>query len=280
MQSFHGKVAVVTGAASGIGRAIARRSAQEGMKVVLADINPHDLAGVEKEVRASGVEVLSVQTDVSQRADVEALAQRTVETFGAVHLLVNNAGVAAVGKMWESTWQDWEWMIGVNLWGVIHVVKIFTPIMLAQATECHIVNVASVAGLIATSSLGAYGVTKHGVVSLSESLARTLAEEGAKLKISVLCPGYVNTPIGYEGRNRPPSLQNDAAALSADRELKLQQLRDLLAAGMPPEEVAARVFDGVRNDQLYIVTHPEFGDFVRERMEAILAAHEALRTNT
>ena len=174
MREFKGKVAVITGAACGIGRAIAERCLSEGMKVVLADVNDSDLATAETELTSLGGSVLAVRTDVSNRSDVERLAQQTLDAYGQVHLLVNNAGIGAGGSPWEATWNDWEWAIGVNLWGVIHGVKVFTPLMLAQNVECHIVNTASTAGLAVGGASAPYSVTKHGVVALSESLYLTL----------------------------------------------------------------------------------------------------------
>ena len=203
MKEFKGKVAVVTGAASGIGRALADRSVQEGMKVVLADVEVEALAKTEAGLKSSGATVLAVPTDVSQARDVAALAQKTLEVFGAVHLLCNNAGVGTEAAIWESTLEEWEWVMGVNLWGVIHGVRAFVPHMLAQDTECHIVNTASMAGLISGPGLGAYKVTKHAVVSLSETLYHELAERGARVGVSVLCPGIVNTRIMESARNRP-----------------------------------------------------------------------------
>src|SRR5947209_3090517 len=206
MQEFKDKVAVITGAASGIGRALTDRCVQEGMRVVLADVEVETLTKTEASMKASGATVLAVRTDVSQARDVEALAQKTLNTFGAVHLLCNNAGVASEAVVWESTIAEWEWVMGVNLWSVIHGVRVFVPIMLAQDTECHIVNTASMAGLISGPGLGAYKVTKHGVVALSETLYHELAERGAKVKVSVLCPGVVSTRIMEGGRNRPGHL--------------------------------------------------------------------------
>ena len=195
MQAFNDKVAVITGAASGIGRAIAERCVQEGMKVVLADVEVEALTQTEADMKTAGATVLAVLTDVAQAADVEALAHKTLDAFGAVHLLCNNAGVGAGTSIWESPIADWEWVMGVNLWGVIHGVRVFVPIMLAQDTACHIVNTASMAGLVSGSGLGVYRVTKHGVVTLSETLYHELVQRGAKVKVSVLCPGYVNTRI-------------------------------------------------------------------------------------
>ena len=217
MKEFKGKVAVITGAASGIGRALADRCVQEGMKVVLADVEVETLAKTEASLKASGATVLAVQTDVSQARDVAALAQKTLEVFGAVHLLCNNAGVGTEAAIWESTLEEWEWVMGVNLWGVIHGVRTFVPLMLAQDTECHIVNTASMAGLISGPGLGAYKVTKHAVVTLSETLYHELAERGARVKVSVLCPGVVNTRIMESARNRPGHLPPTAATRSRIR---------------------------------------------------------------
>jgi NADP-dependent 3-hydroxy acid dehydrogenase YdfG len=170
MKELKNKLAVITGAAAGIGRGIAQRCAAEGMKVVLAGINLDNLLRVEEVLKSKGAAVLSVQTDISKRDDLEALAEKTLETFGAVHLLVNNAGVGAGYSIWESSWGDWEWVLGVNLWGVIYGLKVFVPIMLAQDTEDHIVNTASIAGLLPYHPSAPYQVSKHAVVALSEQL--------------------------------------------------------------------------------------------------------------
>jgi NAD(P)-dependent dehydrogenase (short-subunit alcohol dehydrogenase family) len=269
MKSFKGKVAVVTGAASGIGRALAERSVQEGMKVVLADVEADALAETEASVRAAGATVLAVRTDVSKAKDVETLAEKAREAFGAVHLLCNNAGVATEAPIWESTVAEWDWVVGVNLWGVIHGVRVFVPIMLAQDTECHIVNTASMSGLISVPSFGVYNVTKHGVVTLSETLYQELAERRAKIRVSVLCPGIVSTRILESARNRPGHLAttDPAAAPSGPR---WEALRQLVPTGMPPEQVADAVFAALRKDQFYILTHPEGKEAIRTRMEDIL----------
>jgi NAD(P)-dependent dehydrogenase (short-subunit alcohol dehydrogenase family) len=270
MQEFKYKVAVITGAASGLGRAMAERCVQEGMKVVLADVELEPLAETEASMKASGATVLAVRTDVSQPSDVEALAQKTLEAFGAVHLLFNNAGVATGPcAVWESTIADWEWIIGVNLWGVIHGVRIFVPIMLDQDADCHIVNTASVAGLISGPELGAYKVTKHAVVTLSETLYHELAQLGARIKVSVLCPGVVSTRIMESERNRPghsPTTEPRDPASAA----RWEAFRRRVAAGMPPGHVADLVFDAIGTDRFYILTHPELQASVRSRMEDIL----------
>ena len=269
MKDFKDKVAVITGAASGIGRALADRCVQEGMKAVLADVEAEPLATAEASLKASGATVLAVQTDVSQARDVEALAQKTMEAFGAVHVLCNNAGVGTEAAVWESTLAEWEWVVGVNLWGVIHGVRVFVPLMLAQDAECHIVNTASMAGLIAGPGLGAYKVTKHGVVTLSETLHHELAERGAKVKVSVLCPGIVNTRIMESARNRPGDLPPTGPRGPASEE-RWEALRRLVPAGMPAAQVADAVFEALRKDRFYILTHPEGKEAVRTRMEDIL----------
>jgi NAD(P)-dependent dehydrogenase (short-subunit alcohol dehydrogenase family) len=272
MKEFQGKVAVVTGAASGIGRALAERCAQEGMKVVLADIEEQTLMQARQELKAAGAQVLAIPTDVSKVGDVEALAEKAFDTYGAVHLLFNNAGVGAGTIIWESTLADWEWSLGINLWGVIYGIRAFVPRMLEQDTEGHIVNTASVAGLTSGPGLGIYKVTKHGVVTLSETLHHELALRGAKVKASVLCPGFVNTRIMDSVRNRPARLQNDPAEeqLGPESEALVQLMRQAVEAGMPPHQVADIVFKAIRDERFYILTHPELKEAVRVRMEDIL----------
>ena len=280
MKEFRDKVAVVTGAASGIGRGLAERCVQEGMKVVLADIEEKALAEAEKEIREAGASVLAVSTDVSKASDIEALAQKTLDAFGAVHLLCNNAGVGGGTTISETVWAhsmaNWKWVIGVNLWGVIYGVRVFVPIMLEQDSECHIVNTASAAGLISGPQIGPYKVAKHGVVSLSETLYHDLASIGAKINVSVLCPGSVNTRIMDAGRNRPPELQNDPAweeriMSSPEYQAGDQFIRqDLLQAGMSRQQVADYVFNAIREAKFYILTHPDWKTAVQLRMEDIL----------
>ena len=202
MKEFKGKVAVITGAASGIGLAIARRCVREGMRVVLADVEQSALEQAEKSLTAMGGVVKPVLTDVSKPEQVEALAKEAVKAFGAVHLLFNNAGVGAGASIWETSLADWEWVIGVNLWGVLHGIRVFVPIMLDQDTDCYIVNTASVAGLLNHNFCASYQVTKHAVVALSEHLYLTLTQQGSKIKTSVLCPGFVRTRIISSSRNR------------------------------------------------------------------------------
>lgn len=269
MKEFKGKVAVVTGAASGIGRAIAERLAREGMKVVLADVEQGALSKAEAEMKASGASVMAVRTDVSKSKDVEALAGKTVDTFGAVHVLCNNAGVAVGGFSWERTAADWEWGLGVNLWGVIHGVRVFVPIMLAQGTEGHVVNTASMAGLVSLPGMSVYSVAKYGIVALSEAMHHELTLSGAKLKVSVLCPGWVNTRLMDSERNRPAELVNEEEPTPAAEALR-ETVRRLLATGLTPETVADHVFNAIRDERFYILTHPDMKEAIRTRMENIL----------
>ncbi len=272
MQEFKDKVAVITGAASGIGRGLAERCVQEGMKVVLADVEEAALAQTAQELRAAGATLLAVRTDVSRASDIETLAQQTLKAFGAVHLLVNNAGVGAGGSIWECTLADWKWVMGVNLWGVIHGLHTFVPIMLAQAAEGHIVNTASIAGLLPYHPGASYQVTKHAVVALSEQLYYSLAMQQARIKVSVLCPGWVNTRIMDSGRNRPGELQNEPNNLpiGPEQEAILQSMREAAQAGLSPRQVADQVFDAIRKEQFYILTHPEYNAMIQQRMENIL----------
>lgn len=277
MKEFIDKVAVITGAASGIGRALAERCAQEGMKVVLADVEEDALGLAEKDIKATGVSTLSVTTDVSKASDVEALAQRTLDTFGAVHLLCNNAGVGSGETVWGSTLLDWQWVLGVNLWGVIHGVHFFVPSMLEQNTECHVVNTASFAGIITVAHNGPYGVSKHGVVALSEILYRELAERNSNIGVSVLCPGWINTRILDSARNRPAELQNkpeeDKKTLEdASFPASLQNARQCVTDGMPPSQVADLVFNALKESKFYIFPNAEpFKERIHARMEDIIS---------
>lgn len=272
MKDFQNKVAVVTGAASGIGRALAEKSATLGMKIVLADVEEPALKQAEEELKARGAEIIALRTDVSQAGDVEALANLTFATYGAVHLLFNNAGVSVENTVWGSSLADWQWVLGVNLWGVIYGVHFFVPRMLAQGNEGHIINTASGAGLLAHAGQASYNVSKHGVVALSETLSLELAAQRAALKASVLCPGWVNTRIADAGRNRPQTLQNTPAEeqISSEMESRIQASQQLLQAGMSPSQVAEIVFEAIRQEKFYILTDPNIKQGVRLRMDDIL----------
>jgi NAD(P)-dependent dehydrogenase (short-subunit alcohol dehydrogenase family) len=268
MRELKGKCAVVTGAASGIGRAMAEAFANEGMRVVLADVESGALEETAAALRARRATVLAVPTDVSQAEQVQALADRAVAEFGRVDVVCNNAGVALSGTTWDHTLADWQWLLGVNLWGVVHGVRIFVPLMLQQGGEGHIVNTGSVAGLTSNPFMSIYNVSKHAVVTLSETLQKELQLMGTQVRVSVLCPGFVNTRILEAERNRPAALQN---ALAAERHPTFEEMASAaLAAGLAPAQVAGQVVDAVRTERFYILTHSEFAPRVRERMEDIL----------
>jgi NAD(P)-dependent dehydrogenase (short-subunit alcohol dehydrogenase family) len=276
MKTFQGKVAVVTGAASGIGRALAERCIQEGMKVVLADIEEPALLQVSQELTAQGAQILALPTDVSQATEVETLARKAFETYSEVHLLFNNAGVGAGKSAWESTLTDWEWVLGVNLYGVIHGIRSFVPRMLESRASGHIVNTASIAGLTSGPGLSVYMASKHAVVSLTETLYHELTLRGASIGVSVLCPGFVNTRIHNSERNRPAQLQNasDEDAVSEDtlspEEKEGEQLLKLaIQKGMSPQQQADMVFEAIREERFYIYP-PEFKRGIATRMEDIL----------
>ena len=272
MELFEGKVAVITGAASGIGRALAERCAQEGMRVVLADIEEPALAQTAVEMRIAGTDVLPVVTDVSKAEDVEALARQTLDAYGAVHLLCNNAGVGAGSTVWESTLNDWEWTMGVNLWGVIHGLRTFVPLMLDQDSEGYIVNTASIVGLIPNHYGAAYHATKHAIVALSEKLYYDMAQWGGRIGVSVLCPGWVRTGIMDSERNRPAELADELVETEMTPEVEafVAAIRQECEDGMPPAELADHVFQAMRAGKFYILPHEEFLPLVQARADAIV----------
>jgi NAD(P)-dependent dehydrogenase (short-subunit alcohol dehydrogenase family) len=270
MRDFRGRVAVVTGGASGIGFGLAERFAAEGMKVVLADVESDALEAAAQRLRATGAEVLPVRCDVAQAEDVAGLAATTMDTFGAVHVVCNNAGVADTSgtSVWEATLQDWQWVVGVNFWGVVHGVRTFVPLLLQQ-DEGYVVNTASAAGLI-PGRLGSYSATKHAVVALSEGLRMQLAAVGAHVGVSVLCPGIVATRIMEADRNRPGGARGVSAPNPSANEV-VDRLRQAIPGGTPPSDIAASVVEAMRENRLYILPHPEVLEQVRGRLQAIEA---------
>ena len=270
MEELRNKVAVITGGAEGIGRAIAHRAAQEGMKLVLADINEISLANTVTELEGQGTEVIGVPTDVSRYEDVVALANVAFTRFGRVHLLVNNAGVALCKPAWELTLDDWDWVLGVNLHGVIHGLQAFVPRMLSDGDAGHIINTSSAAGLLTTPGFAAYSVSKHGVVALSEVLHHDLALRGSKLKVSVLCPAWVKTRIAESERNREDADRSDPSSFDPVSAKIATAVLHATATGIAPDRVADAVFDAIAADRFYILTHPDTKSGVKVRMEDIL----------
>ncbi|MGH2365692.1 MAG: SDR family NAD(P)-dependent oxidoreductase [Chloroflexota bacterium] len=269
MHDFAGKVAVVTGGASGIGRALSERFVREGMKVVIADIEQSALESLVAELRLAGGNVLGVPTDVSREDSVQALADHALRAYGKVHLVCNNAGVLGgrPGPIWESTIKDWQWIFGVNVWGVIHGLRTFLPLMLAQAEGGWVVNTASMGGLVPGSS--PYGVSKHAVVAISESLYSGLKLRNANVGCSVLCPIFIKTRITEAGRNRPAALRD--APVSSPPAQARGPLAGRLENGQPASDMADAVMAGLRAEQFYIFPGNEVDAIVRERMEHILA---------
>lgn len=270
MKQFAGRVAVVTGAGSGLGRELALRFARAGMKLALADVDEAALAQTENELKAAGTAAIAVRCDVSDGADVETLAARTLDAFGAVHVVCNNAGIAPLGVVWENTVADWRWTLGVNLWGVIHGVRVFTPILLRQDDEGHVVNTASVAGLIAPPGMGMYNVSKHAVVALSETLHHDLALRGAKVRCSVVCPAYFPSGIAESERSRPAALSETRAKTGEDLERDEKMRRAVRSGRLSAADIANRVFEAVRDERFYVLTHPRILPAVEARMRDIL----------
>jgi NAD(P)-dependent dehydrogenase (short-subunit alcohol dehydrogenase family) len=273
VETLDGKVAVVTGAASGIGRALAERFVAEGMKVVLADVEAGALERAEADLAGIGGDVCSMVTDVADRGSVNRLAAGAIDRFGPPHVLCNNAGVTGGGgPLWETSSNDWAWVLGVNLMGVVHGIQAFVPAMIAAGHEGHIVNTSSVLGL-STGGGSIYGVTKHAVTRLTEGLWYDLRAAGSSLSASVLCPGLIATHIVTAGRNRPSRLTDDADVRRRAAAASLIEATEkhFLEAGMPPEEVAAMVDDAIHQDRFYVLTHPEMIlEAVQARFEGIL----------
>ena len=270
MKELKGKVAAVTGAASGLGRAMALAFADEGMHVALGDVA--DASEVFAAVEAKGVSALAMKLDVSKAEEVEAFAQLIDKDLGGAHVVCNNAGVSPLGAAWETSLDDWRWTIGVNLWGVIHGVKSFVPRLLKR-NDGHVVNTASVAGIINPPGSGAYNVTKHAVVALSETLHHDLRERGSAVGVSVLCPAYVPTGIADSERNRPAGMQ--ATAKTKEILAREQMLKKAVSSGrLSADDVAKAVVQAVKEDRFYILTHPRIKGAIGARMEDILQDRE------
>ncbi len=253
MERLRDRVAVVTGGASGIGRGMAEAFASEGVKLVIADIESAALEGAVSELRDAGASVLGVECDVSKADSVAQLAERTLEEYGAAHVLCNNAGVAGGmgGPIWEASLDEWDWVMGANLMGVVHGIRSFVPILLEQE-EGHVVNTASIAGLI--PGRGIYGVTKHACVALSESLWSGFQAQGAKVGVSVLCPGWVATRIAESERNRPEA-PREPTAVGPEAEAMQKILEGMITSGMDPAEVGRIVASAIKEQLFYVLPH-------------------------
>jgi NAD(P)-dependent dehydrogenase (short-subunit alcohol dehydrogenase family) len=267
VENLQGKVAVITGGASGIGKAVAAAAVAEGMRVVIADIEEGALKAAADELAVGGAEVLTVVADVADAASVRELRDRSLDRFGAVHLVHNNAGVGLGGPIWQIPEEDWRWILGVNLWGVVHGISTFLPLLIDQG-EGHVVNTASIAGLTSAPFLGPYNATKQAVVAISETLYKDLQAAGVTgIGVSVLCPGFVQTRIAESDRNRPtwaPEREVEGAAVMREA------IQGLVDAGIPADVVGQEVIAAVRNDTFYILTHPELDVAIATRFEDIL----------
>ena len=274
IENFKGKTAVLTGAGSGFGLECARIGAQLGMNLVLVDVQQDALDKAEQEMTAQGVQVLARKVDVSNAAEMQALADAVKARFGAPHFVFNNAGVGSGGLVWENSLADWEWVLGVNVWGVVHGVRLFTPMMLEAAQkdpsyQGHIVNTASMAGLLTAPNMGIYNVSKHAVVALTETLYQDLKLVTDQISASVLCPYFVPTGITQSQRNRPAALAEDKPTQS---QLIGQAMSDKAVSSgkVSASEVAQKVFNAVASGQFYVYSHPQALGNVQSRMEAIV----------
>ena len=266
MKELKGKVAAVTGAASGLGRALALAFADEGMHVALGDVA--ETSDIFAAVEAKGVSALAMKVDVSKPHEVEAFAELIDKDLGGAHVVCNNAGVSPLGAAWETSLDDWRWIVDVNLWGVIHGVRSFVPRLLKR-NEGHVVNTASVAGIINPPGSSAYNVTKHAVVALSETLHHDLRERGSAVGVSVLCPAYVPTGIADSERNRPAGMQ--ATVKTKEMLAREQMLKKAVSSGrLSADDVAKAVVQAIKEERFYILTHPRIKGAIGARMEDIL----------
>ena len=273
MKDLNGKVAVITGAGSGFGREFARFGARVGMKLVLADVQREALDAIVAELGGAGAEVVGEVVDVADSGQVAQLADRAFQAFGPVHLLMNNAGVGGGGYLWENTDKDWNWVLGVNLMGVVHGIQHFVPRMLEanrHGTPGHIVNTASMAGWLAAPLMGVYNVSKHAVVALTETLYHDLRLAGSTIGVTALCPAFVPTGIADSHRNRPKTLANPAPPTTSQRMAQAASEKAVSSGRMTAEQVAQMTFDAVRENRFYVFTHPQILPTVQARFEAAL----------
>lgn len=270
MKDFKDKTAVITGGASGIGRAMGELFLAQGMNVVLADIEQKALGATVTALKAGGGRCIGVLTDVSKAGDVQGLADAALAEFGAIHIACNNAGVFAGGLLWEQSLADFQWQMDVNVWGVIHGIRTFVPIMAGQDSACHIVNTASMAAVTAMPYSGIYHMTKHAVLGLSESLYHELAFHVPNVKVSVLCPEAINTGIARSERNRPSAYSRAGDVVQSDaRTMVTQALADSVAEGLGPEVMAQRVFDAIVAERFYILSEEAWRETAHIRLDDI-----------
>jgi len=279
VKNLRERVAVVTGAASGIGLALATRFAEEGMKVALADVEERALAEATRRLEAAGAPALGVPTDVTSATDVARLARRAKAEFGAVHVVCNNAGVFSGGTCWEAPLEDYEWLLGVNVWGVVHGIRTFVPLLLEEE-EGHVVNTASMAAVTTIPFAGIYHMTKHAVLALSECLYHELRARGARVGVSVVCPEMVATRIDTAERNRPERLRGTASA-TPESDLVTRSIADAVKRGIAPEQIAERTLRAIREDRFYVLSEDSWRELANGRCEDVrLARNPTLRVPT
>lgn len=272
MKEFKNKVALITGAGNGFGFEIAKECAARGMKLALNDIDKKDLEIASEALRKEGAEVLTLHADVTIPEEVDKMVDRTIDTFGQIDFLVNNAGVAISGPVWELPLQDWEWIVSANIMSQVYAMKKVIPLMLKQDTECHILNVASVAGLITSNGMPAYHTTKHASVALTESTSFDLQAIGSKIKLSVFCPGFVQTDLHNYERHRPERFndKSDPYYQSPSYFAGLKRAEFVIKTGMPIDSIGMSVLTGIEEDQFYILTHPLYNTIIGRRVKDML----------
>ena len=275
MKEFAGKVALITGAGNGFGAEFAKECARREMKMVLVDIDPSDGERILKTVKDMGADAISVVADVSLEEEVTKMVNQTMETYGQIDLLFNNAGVAIPGPVWEVPTQDWEWILGLNVMSQVYAMKLVIPIMLKQGIPCHIVNTASVAGLLTTSGMPLYHTSKFASVALSESVAHDLKAMNANVKISVYCPGFVQTDLHNYERHRPERFKDVSDPYYQSELFKIGQARakHVITTGIPVDSVALSVFNAIEDEEFYILTHPMYQTIIGNRVKSMLEGH-------